>query len=67
MDDAIENGVCQSGIADELIPAIDWKLAGDDERAGVVAILRDLEQVALLVGQQRFRSPIVKDEEVDAA
>ena len=67
MDDAIENGVGQSGIADEFVPAIDRKLAGDDQRAGVVAILDDLQQIALLLGQQRFRSPIVEDEQVDAA
>src|SRR5260370_19155427 len=67
VDDAIENGVGQSGIAHELVPAVDGKLACDDQRAGVVAILSDLQQIALLLGQQRLRSPIVEYEQVDAA
>ena len=38
MDDPIEDGVGQGGITDEFVPAIDRKLAGDDQRARVVAI-----------------------------
>ena len=60
MDDAIEDGIGERWIAHKLIPAIDRKLAGDDERTGVVAILNDLEQITLLLGQQGFRSPIVE-------
>ena len=60
VDDPIEDGVGQGGIAHEFVPAIDRKLAGDDQRAGVVAVLDDLQQVALLLGQQRFGSPIVE-------
>ena len=32
-----------------------------------VAVLDDLQQVALLLGQQRFRTPVVEDEQIDAA
>ena len=67
MDDPIEDGLGQGGIAHVFVPAIDRKLAGDDQRAGVVAVLDDLQQLALLLGQQRFGSPIVEDEEIDAA
>jgi hypothetical protein len=67
VDDTIEDGVSQGGIAHEFVPALDRKLAGDDQRAGVVAVLDDLQQVALLLGQQRFGSPIIEDEEIDAA
>ena len=52
MDDAIENGVGQSGISHEFVPAVDRKLAGDDQGTSVVAILDDLQQIALLFGQQ---------------
>ena len=38
-----------------------------DQRAGVVAVLDDLQQVALLLGQQWLRSPIVENEQIDAA
>ena len=57
VDDAVEDGVGQRRIADDLVPAVDRQLAGDDQRAGVVAILDDLQQIALLFGEQRFRAP----------
>jgi len=59
VDDPIEDGVGQGGIADESYQR-STELAGDDQRAGVVAFLDDLQQVALLLGQQRFGSPIVE-------
>jgi hypothetical protein len=67
VSDAIENGVGQSGISHEFVPAVDRKLAGDDQRASVVAVLDDLQQIALLLGQQWFGSPVVEYEKVDAA
>ena len=51
VDDPIEDGVGQGGIADKFVPAIDRKLTGDDQRAGAVAILDDLQQIALLFGK----------------
>jgi len=34
MDDAIENGVGERGISDDLVPGVDGELAGDDSRGG---------------------------------
>ena len=51
MNDAIEDRIGQSRISHELVPSVDGKLAGDDQRAGIVAILDDLQQIALLLGQ----------------
>ena len=65
VDDAIEDGVGQRRIADDLVPAVDRHLAGDDQRAGVVAILDDLQQIALLFGEQRFRPPVIEDQQID--
>ena len=48
VDDPIEDGVGQRRVADDLIPAVDRQLTGDNQRAGVVAILDDLQQIALL-------------------
>jgi len=50
VDDAIEDGVGNSWIADDLVPALDRQLAGDEDRMGIVAILDDLKQVAALFG-----------------
>jgi hypothetical protein len=49
VDDAIEDGVGQRGIADDLVPALDRQLAGDEDRAGVVAILDDLLDPSLSI------------------
>src|SRR5208282_6618838 len=48
------------------MPAVHGNLTGDDDRALVVAILDDFEQVARLFGGERLRPPIVEDEQLDA-
>ena len=59
VDDAVEDRVGQRRVADDLVPVVDRHLAGDDQRAGAVAILDDLQQIALLFGKQRFRAPVI--------
>ena len=66
MNDAVEDGVGEGWNADQVMPAVDGNLAGDDERAFVVAILDDFEQIARLIGGERFGSPIIQDEQLDA-
>jgi hypothetical protein len=58
--DAIEDGIGQGRIADDLVPMVDRHLAGDQDRARVVSILDDLQQVTALLRVQRLRSPIVE-------
>ena len=65
MDDPVQDRIGQRRITDDLVPAVDRHLAGDDQRAGVVAVLDDLQQIALLFGEQRFRPPIVQDQQID--
>jgi hypothetical protein len=66
MNDAVEDGVGERGNPDQVMPAVHGNLAGDDERAFVVAILDDFEQIARLIGGERFGSPIIQDEQFDA-
>src|SRR5271157_5698183 len=66
VDDAVEDGVGERWDADQIVPAVHGNLAGDDERAFVVAILDDFEQIARLIGRERFGSPVVQDEQFDA-
>ena len=63
VDDAVENGVGQGRIANHLVPAIDRDLAGDQQRSSVAAIVDDLEQVAALLRIERFRPPIIDDQQ----
>ena len=46
MNDAVEDGVGERGYPDQIVPAVDGNLADDDERALVVTILDDLQQIA---------------------
>src|SRR5271157_1693749 len=66
VNDAVEDGVGERGNADQVMPAVHRNLAGDDERALVVAILDDFEQIARLIGGERFGAPIVENEQFDA-
>ena len=63
MDDAVHNGVADRRIGDEFVPAVHGDLAGDQQRTLLVAVLDDLQQVVPLLGGQRFRTPVVKDEQ----
>ena len=66
MDEAVEDGVGDGGIGDDLVPVLDRHLAGDDGRAALMAIIDDLEQIAALLAGERGEPPIVEDEELDA-
>ncbi len=43
-----------------------WDLAGDQQRASIVAVVDDLVEVATLLGFERLRPPIVDDQQPDA-
>jgi hypothetical protein len=65
VDNAVKDRFGQGGITHDFIPTPDWHLAGDDQRAGVVAILDDLQQVAALFGRQGLWSPVIQDQQID--
>lgn len=48
VDETVEDGICQSGIADGLMPMVDGELAHDDGGTPSVAVLEDLQQIAAL-------------------
>jgi hypothetical protein len=45
VDEAVQDGVGDGGVADPLVPAFAGKLAGDHRGSGAVAVFEDLEQV----------------------
>src|SRR3954471_16502089 len=67
VDQAVEDGVGQGGIADHVVPAIHRQLAGDQGGAAPVALLDDVEQIAPLLGPERFEAPVVEHEQLDPA
>jgi hypothetical protein len=66
VNDAVEDGVGERRNPDQVMPAVHGNLAGDDERALVVAIFDDFEEIARLFGDERLRTLIVEDEQLDA-
>jgi len=46
---AIEDGVSDGRICDQLVPMLDGDLAGDDRGASAVTVVDDVEQVASLL------------------
>ena len=66
MEDAVADGVGQGGVGEVVVPLGGRELAGDDGRAGAVAILEDLEQVAALRVLDGGEAPVVDDEDVEA-
>ncbi len=67
MNEAIEDCVGVGWIADHRVPVLDGELAGDDGGAAAVAFLENLQEVVSGLGVERLESPIVEDEELDAA
>ena len=64
MDEAIQDGVSQGGIADGLMPVLDRKLAGDDGRAAAMAIFEDFQQIASLRWGEDGQTPVIEDQHV---
>ena len=67
VDDAVEDGVGQGRIADQIMPAVHRDLAGDQRGAAAVAFLGDLQQIAPLLRAERFQPPVVQDQQLHSA
>jgi hypothetical protein len=67
VDDAIENGVGVSRVADQFVPFVDRDLAGDDRRSPAVAFFEDFEEVVAGGGIERRKPPIIEDEKLHTA
>jgi hypothetical protein len=53
------------GTPDQVMPSVHGNLAGDDERALVVAIFDDFQKIARLSGGGRLRPPVIQDQQFD--
>ena len=62
VDDAIQDGVGVGGLADEPVPCLHRRLAGDDGGAPAVALLNDLQEVLAGWGVERPKAEIVQNE-----
>ena len=48
MDQPIQDGIGHGGVVDHAVPLVDRELAGDERGALPVAVIEDLQQVAIL-------------------
>ena len=54
VNDPVEDGVSERRLADQIVPAIDRDLAGDQGGAAAVAVFDDFQQVVALLRSQRL-------------
>jgi hypothetical protein len=62
VDEAIEDGVGVSGIADQLVPFADGYLAGDNRRSAAIAFFEYLKRFVTCGGIERLETPVVEDQ-----
>src|SRR5258708_22063722 len=67
VNEAIQDGVAEGGVADNVVPMFDGDLAGDDGRGATVAIIKDLQKVAPFGWVENREAPVVEHQEVNAA
>jgi hypothetical protein len=66
VNDAVQYRIAEGGIGNDVMPLRHGDLTCDQQGSLVVAIVDDLKQITALVGGERFGSPVVEDEEIDA-
>ena len=66
VNEAIQDGVGVSRVADQFVPFCHGKLAGDEGGSIAVPVLKYLKQMMAGIGVERLKSPVVEDEQVDA-
>ena len=66
VDKAVQDGVCISWITDQLVPAGNWELTGNEGCAPAISVFEDFKQMVSGVAVERFQSPVVEDQQIDA-
>ena len=65
MEDAVADGVGEGGIAQVGVPVGEGELAGEDGRAQLVTILKQLEQIGALGVADGDQSEIIDHQDID--
>ena len=66
VDQAVEDGVAEGGVADDVVPVFEGELAGDEGGAPAVAVVEDLEEIAALDIVQGDHPVVVQGQELGA-
>lgn len=60
MQQSIEDGVGDGGLADPAVPVLDRQLCGDDGGAPLGTIIDELEQIVGAVGLEGLQRPVIE-------
>ena len=63
VEEPVEDGVAEGGVADDVVPVLDGDLAGEQRAAAGVAVVEDLEEVVPSLAREGGEAPVVEDEE----
>ncbi len=66
VDDPVEDGVGDRGLADHVVPLGDGQLGGDERGFSPVAFLEDFQQIEALLIVEAVGAPVVEDQKLDA-
>jgi hypothetical protein len=64
VDEAVEDGIGKSGVADDGMPVVEGELAGDEGGPPSVAILEKFEHIVALGIGERGEAEVVEDKEL---
>ena len=64
VEQAVADRIREGGVADELMPLGDRKLARHDRRASAVSVVEELEEVAAIVRREGIEPEIVDEQHV---
>ena len=67
VDEAVQDGVGVSGVADDLVPGGQRELGGDDRRSAAVTLFEDFEEVVTGAGVEGLEAEVVANEEIGTA
>ena len=45
VEESVEDGVAEGGVADDVVPVVDGDLAGEERAAASIAVVEDFEEV----------------------
>ncbi len=66
MNQPVQDGIGERGVADGFVPMLDGQLAGDEGGAGAVTVVKDFQQVAALaVAEACLQAPVFQHRHVD--
>ena len=67
VDEAVQDGVGISGVANDLVPGGQGELGGHDCRPASISLLEDFEQIVTGAGVEGLEAEVVEDQKIGAA